>query len=355
MTLRADAFDYHLPESLIAQHPLARRDRSRLMVLRRDGGQLEHRHFADLTEILSKEDLLVVNDTRVVPARFTCRRATGGRIEGLFLRETGPGQWETMLRGASKCKTGEELRVDADASISVKLAGRLGGGHWEVRVDPPEQAETLLGRMGHVPLPPYIRGGKEDPGGADRDRYQTVYADKPGAVAAPTAGLHFTPALMQALQEKGIERTSVTLHVGPGTFAPVKADRIDAHRMHSEWYELSAGAAERIQAVRQGSERVVAVGTTSVRVLESVARRSDGPLAACSGETDIFLYPPAQFQATDALITNFHLPRSTLLMLVAAFCDPGGTAGVEMILDAYRQAVARKYRFYSYGDAMLIL
>lgn len=355
MTLQTDAFDYDLPEALIAQHPLARRDRSRLMVVRRDSGQLEHRHFADLPELLSAEDLLVVNDTRVVPARFTCRRATGGRIEGLFLQETGPGQWEIMLRGAGKCRIGEKLRVESDADASVTLVERLGGGHWRVCVDPPEQAERLLDRVGHVPLPPYIRGGKEDPGGADRTRYQTVYADKPGAVAAPTAGLHFTPELMQRLECKGVGRVSVTLHVGPGTFAPVKAGQVDAHRMHREWYELSAGAAGQIQAVIQAPGRVVAVGTTSVRVLESVARRFGGPLEACSGETDIFLYPPAGFQATDALITNFHLPRSTLLMLVAAFCDPGETAGVEMILDAYRQAVQREYRFYSYGDAMLIL
>jgi S-adenosylmethionine:tRNA ribosyltransferase-isomerase len=350
--LRVGDFDYDLPEQLIAQAPLQRRDESRLMHVRRDG-RLEHRQFSELPELLRPGDLLVVNDTRVLPARFFCRRETSGRVEGLFLQCNAEGVWQTMLRNASRCKPGERLAIEGRSDQHIELLENLGRGVWTLRPDPPADPETLLGEVGITPLPPYIRRNDgERP--EDTTRYQTVYARKAGAVAAPTAGLHFTDDLLATLAAKNIHTVSVTLHVGPGTFAPVKVDDPAEHDMHSETYELTPQAAETLNAAKAAGRRIVAVGTTSVRVLESVARNHGGKLAPDTGSTKLFLYPPAKFYVIDALITNFHLPRSTLLMLVAAFCDPGGTKGRDLILNAYRQAVAQRYRFYSYGDAMLI-
>lgn len=356
MTLRTSDFDFDLPPERIAQTPLERRDQSRLAVLRRKNGSLEHRRFADLPELLDEGDLLVLNDTRVVPARFHARRETSGRIEGLFLRESGPGVWECMLRNAGRCSPGEPLALDSagDPPVTLTLRENHGQGRWTLHVSPATPAFEILDRAGQTPLPPYIRRDDETADTADRRTYQTVYAQRPGAVAAPTAGLHFTPELFERLTQRGVETTRVTLHVGLGTFAPVKADELTDHPMHSEWYELSPPAAETLNAAHRSGRRIIAVGTTAVRVLET-AGRNGWPLRSGEGWTDIFLYPPADFAAVDGLITNFHLPRSTLVMLVAAFCDPGGSAGREMILDAYRAAIAAEYRFYSYGDAMLIL
>jgi len=359
MTLRLGDFDYLLDPQRIAQRPVGRRDESRLMVLQRRDGTRDHHVFRDLPGLLRSDDLLVVNDTRVIPARFSCRRATGGKVEGLFLREGEPGQWDVLLRNAGRCREGELLAlVESEPAVAIELLVRHGQGAWGVAVRPARPAADVLARAGRTPLPPYIHrpGLPDEPGdveGEDRRRYQTVYAARDGAVAAPTAGLHFTPRVLDELADRGIRTAHVTLHVGLGTFAPVKVEDLSEHVMHREWYELSAAAASAVRAARADGRRVIAVGTTSVRVLESAAGAT-GEIEPASGWTDLFLYPPAEFHAVDAMITNFHLPRSTLLMLVAAFCSPGETAGLAMILDAYAEAARREYRFYSYGDAMLI-
>jgi len=352
-SLKTSDFDYDLDERLIAQHPAQRRDQARLMVLNRADGRVAHRLFADLGDLLRSDDLLVVNDTRVLPAQFVCRRASGGRIDGLFCREPVTGRWEVMLRNARRCTPGEALSLAGCEDVSLVLVENLGKGRWLVDLRPPAAAADLLDRAGATPLPPYIRRDGRRDDDEDRRRYQTVYASVPGAVAAPTAGLHFTEDLLQALAAKGVQTVSVTLHVGPGTFAPVTSEAPAAHAMHSEWYQLSSRTARAVNTARDEGRRVVAVGTTSVRVLETAARFAM-PLSACTGQTDLFIYPPARFSVVDALITNFHLPRSTLLMLVSAFCSPGATDGVATILSAYRIAVEQRYRFYSYGDAMLI-
>jgi len=357
MTLHLRDFDYALPPERIAQHPPAQRDRSRLMVLHRSDDAVDHRQFADLSSLLREGDLLVLNDTRVIPAKFSCRRKTGAKLEGLFLRETDEGLWEVLLKNASRCRPGELLPMDRADGVELELRENLGQGRWRLAACPPGRAVEVLDRAGATPLPPYIRRDDAPEQAGDRTSYQTVYADRPGAVAAPTAGLHFTQPLLDELAARGVETARVTLHVGLGTFAPVKSDDLAAHDMHAEWYELSAETAERLNAARSAGRRIVAVGTTSVRVLETVAAGQGGEdwrFHAAVGWTDIFLYPPAEFLATDALITNFHLPQSTLLMLVAAFCSPGATDGLRTILDAYAEAIRREYRFYSYGDAMLI-
>lgn len=373
--LHANDFDYQLDESLIAQRPAEPRDLSRLMVLNRGDGRMQHRIFRELPDLLIRGDLLIVNDTRVIPSRFFCRRCTGGRIEGLFLNEPQAGRWAVLLKGAGRCRAGERLRLQrAQAAIELYLVENLGEGRWLLDCHPPVPAAEVLASAGVMPLPPYIRrnapaaapadsgaeGDSEGQSCHDRHDYQTVYANRAGAAAAPTAGLHFTPALMERLAGAGIGVAHLTLHVGLGTFLPVKADMIGQHRMHREWYELPGACADAINLARREGRRVVAVGTTSVRVLETAAREQglaagdNARLRPAQGWTDIFIYPPYRPAVVDALITNFHLPRSTLLMLVAAFCSPGGMSGIGMILDAYRQAVAQRYRFYSYGDAMLI-
>ena len=352
--LKTSDFDFFLDESLIAQRPTQRRDQARLMVVTRGDGRIAHHRFGDLGHLLRGDDLLVVNDTRVIPAKFVCRRDSGGKIEGLFCREHTPGRWEVMLRNARRCKVGEELALDGWADLTLALAENLGNGRWMLDLHPPAGAEEVLARAGTTPLPPYIR--RDGPGGddeEDRRRYQSVYALVPGAVAAPTAGLHFTGELLEALSARGVRRAAVTLHVGPGTFMPVTSADPGAHRMHSEWYELSGETAAAVNAARGAGRRIVAVGTTTLRLLETAAGLGM-PLSPCTGQTDIFIYPPAEFGVVDALITNFHLPRSTLLMLVSAFCSPGAMGGVETILSAYRCAAEQGYRFYSYGDAMLI-
>ena len=337
--LRQD-FDFDLPEELIAQYPASERDASRLLLLEGATGRYSDKHFRDLVSLVDPGDLLVLNDTRVIPARLFGRKATGGRVEVLVER----------LLDASSClahvqasKTpGEGSRIILDGGIEL-LVGSRRLDLFKLETVDSRSLSDVLEQQGHTPLPPYIRRADES---LDADRYQTVYASKPGAVAAPTAGLHFTRALIEELEQKGIICAYITLHVGAGTFQPIREDIIENHRMHSEWFELDEQVCEQARAVKAAGNRVIAVGTTSVRCLESAS--VDGKLQPFQGETDIFIYPGFEFQTVDAMITNFHLPRSTLLLLVCAF------AGHENILRAYRHAVEAGYRFFSYGDAMFI-
>ena len=342
-----------MPPHLIAQEPCAERDQSRLLVLRRGGETLGHQQFRDLPALLAPGDLLVLNDTRVLPARVVGRRArTEGKWEGLILGVAAEGAWELLCQTRGRLIVGETLLVDApDAAaagpqLRLCLIGKTPAGRWLAQPSEPGAPTEVLARYGRVPLPPYIRKGRARPG--DRERYQTVYANRAGAVAAPTAGLHFTPAVFEALRQRGIDWTFLTLHIGPGTFQPVKVEDVAEHRVESEWGELPTAAAEAISACKARGRRVVAVGTTSMRVLET-AGRNGLPLTAWSGDTDLTISPPFDFRVVDALVTNFHLPRSSLLLLVAAF------TGMESMRRAYQTAVEREYRFYSYGDAMLIL
>lgn len=342
----ADAFfDYSLPSELIAQDPCPERDQARLLLVRRADGTLSHRRFPDLPGLLSPGDLLVLNDTRVLPARLLGRRArTGGKWEGLFLNERAGGLWELLSQSRGRLAEGEIIQIDP-GPLELKLMSKTADGHWLVQPSDPCSPAELLPVFGHVPLPPYIRKGRA--AANDRERYQTVYARQPGAVAAPTAGLHFTPAVFEGLRQRGIHWGFVTLHVGLGTFQPIQVPDYKQHAMHREWAELPAETAEAIMACRQRGNKVVAVGTTTVRVLETVA--ASGPVRPWSGETGLFIHPPYEFKVVDALVTNFHLPRSTLLLLVGAF------AGVDLLDKAYKTAIAERYRFYSYGDAMVIL
>jgi S-adenosylmethionine:tRNA ribosyltransferase-isomerase len=344
--MNTDFLDYALPLELIAQQPCPERDQSRLLVTRRAGQSLEHRLFHDLPDLLSSGDLLVLNDTRVLPARLVgWRDRTGGKWEGLFLRQRLDGLWELFARRSyDAAAEGETILVEL-GPLRLELVVRTAEGHWLARPDQPGTPPELLARHGHLPLPRFIRNGKAD--GADQECYQTVYARRAGAVAAPTAGLHFTPRLFEALERRGVGRAFVTLHVGLGTFQSIQVADYRKHPMHREWGELPAGTVDAIHACKDRGGRVVAVGTTSVRVLETVAAL--GPLRAWSGETELFIHLPYQFRAVDALVTNFHLHRTTLRLLVAAF------AGTELTYRAYQTAVEQRYRFYSYGDAMLIL
>jgi S-adenosylmethionine:tRNA ribosyltransferase-isomerase len=341
--MRPSDFDYDLPEALVAQEPVTPRDASRLLVVR-PGGEREHLRFADLDRLLSPGDLLVFNDTKVIPARLVGRKETGGRVELLLCEpiEGGLGaRWRAMGQASKPIRAGTTLAFDG---LSARIVAAEGDGFYEVVLDREGAAlEAALARAGRVPLPPYVR---REPSEMDRERYQTIWAREPGSAAAPTAGLHFTEALLARLDARGVRRTAVTLHVGPGTFLPVRGESLEAHRMHAERYEVPRAASDEIAACRSRGGRVVAVGTTTVRTLESAfdgERVPPGP-----GRTALFIRPGHAFRTIDALVTNFHLPRSTLLMLVCAF---GGT---ETVLAAYRDAVSRGYRFYSYGDAMAL-
>lgn len=357
--VKTSDFQYDLPPELIAQQPAAERDASRLLVLHRSTGRIEHRSFRDLVEYLAPGDVMVLNDSRVIPARLRGIKEGGGaRVEMLLVEEAGSNDWWVMLRPGKRIRAGTLIRVhDRTGQPSAWLAEVLEKseeGHYRLRFAGGGNLLDELAVLGEVPLPPYIaRAG--GPGAGDVDRYQTVYAQAPGSVAAPTAGLHFTPGLMGALRERGIRFGSVTLHVGLGTFAPVKADELTAHRMHEERFELGAETAALINEVQGRGQRVWAVGTTSVRVLESVAARTNGPLVPMAGRTDLFVYPPRRFSVVGGMVTNFHLPESTLLMLVSAFASPGETSGRELVLRAYAEAVRERYRFFSYGDAMLLV
>jgi S-adenosylmethionine:tRNA ribosyltransferase-isomerase len=350
-------FDFDLPEALIAQEA-SERGRSRLLVLRRESGAIEHTMFADLARFLRGGDLLVVNDTRVFPARLIGHRdPSGGEVECLLMgrprpvdgAEPGAEEWDALVHPGQKLKPGARMRFEGQGGILYgEILARRFQGRRTVRLwaDDPRGVAAVVDRIGHVPLPPYI---KRDDRPGDRERYQTVYASERGSIAAPTAGLHFTPGQLESLRTAGVEQTTVTLHVGYGTFKPVRVERVVDHEVDPESYAVSADAAAALTRARREGRRIVAVGTTTVRVLESLEVSPTGEVRAGAGDTRLFIHPGHHFRLVDALVTNFHLPKSSLLMLVAAF------AGRERILDAYRDAVAERYRFYSYGDAMLIV
>ncbi len=339
--LKKSEFYFDLPPELIAQTPLERRDASRLLCLDKRSGEWEHRHFYDLPELIRPGDCLVMNDSRVIPARLFGTRPTGGSVEVVLLRDLGGGDWECLTRPGRKTPPGTELSFGEGELTAQVVRAELDGNkvlHFRYEGIFLE----ILEKLGQMPLPPYIKEKLDDP-----ERYQTVYSRDPGSAAAPTAGLHFTKELLQVLREKGVEQAFVTLHVGLGTFRPVKEDNIEDHPMHSEFCMIPEETAEKINRTRASGGRIISVGTTSCRTLESFARE-DGTVPASSGWTDIFIYPGYRFKAVDALITNFHLPESTLIMLVSAL------AGREHILAAYEEAVREKYRFFSFGDAMFI-
>ncbi len=342
--MRTSDFDYHLPEELVAQEPASPRDSSRLMVLKRNSGELQHRLFSDIADYLAPGDVLVANRTRVIPARMFARKVpTGGKVELLLLRKLDAQRWESLVTGR-RAMPGQEIVIDPEGKRPlhgwIEAVTEAGGRivRFEGAVEP------IMKASGEVPLPPYIHRALEN-----EERYQTVYSKVEGSVAAPTAGLHFTPELIQATKEKGVVWADVVLHIGLDTFRPVTEERVEEHQIHREYCRLTAEAAETINRARKRGGRVIAVGTTSVRVLETAAEDAESGVAPWQGETELFIYPGYRFRVVDGLITNFHLPRSSLLMLVSAF------ASLSQIRDAYQEAVRREYRFYSFGDAMLIL
>ena len=336
--MKTSDFDYHLPESSIAQTPAEPRDSSRLIVLHRDTGELEHRIFRDVTDYLNAGDLLVLNQTRVIPARIYARKETGGRVEILLLRQRDELTWEALV-GGKGLRVGKIVQVEDGPE--ARILEILDGSERLIRFSEP--IELYFSKVGNIPLPPYIHEKLNDP-----ERYQTVYAKEPGSAAAPTAGLHFTPRLLEELQIKGVKMAYVTLHVGLDTFAPVTEDDPEEHKIHSEWCELSPETADLINQTKKSGGRIVAVGTTSVRTLEGAVVGRD-IISFYVGPTSLFILPGYQFKVVDAMITNFHLPKSSLIMLVSAF------AGREKILETYETAINEGYRFYSFGDAMLIL
>jgi S-adenosylmethionine:tRNA ribosyltransferase-isomerase len=344
-------FDFSLPRELIAQVPEPQRDNSRLLVLNRASETISHRHFHDLPDYLNRDDVLVVNNSRVIPARLRGRNAkTGGHFEVLLVEEIAENDWWTMMRPGKRAKFGTAIQIlDRSQNPSALTATVIevnDEGHRRLRFSGAPNLLTALDTLGEVPLPPYIERARENP--TDLDRYQTVYAQPAGSVAAPTAGLHFTPELLANIRARGVKVCFVTLHVGLGTFSPIKTERLSDHVMHYERFEIPDETADAVRDAKTSGRRVVAVGTTTVRVLE-------GGGSSKSGRTNIFIHPPFRFNIVDALVTNFHLPRSTLLMLAAAFAAPGETRGRDLILRAYGEAIANRYRFFSYGDAMLLL
>lgn len=339
--MKKSDFDFYLPEELIAQTPLEKRDSSRLLVLDKNTGEIEHHHFYELPEFLNEGDCLVLNNSRVLPARLIGTRSTGGAVELVLLRDLGEGRWECLSRPGRKTKPGTEL-VFGSGELTAVVEKVVEGGNRIVRFNYQGIFLEVLESLGKMPLPPYIKEELQDP-----ERYQTVYSRELGSAAAPTAGLHFTEELLEKISAKGVKVCYVTLHVGLGTFRPVKEDEIEDHEMHSEFCIIPEDTARAVNETKKNGGRVVAVGTTSCRTIESFAKE-DGTLEPCSGWTDIFIYPGYRFKCLDALITNFHLPESTLIMLVSAL------AGREHILNAYKTAVEERYRFFSFGDAMFI-
>jgi S-adenosylmethionine:tRNA ribosyltransferase-isomerase len=342
--MRIEEFDYHLPLSLIAQYPSSQRGETSLMILHRQTGVFEHQAFQDIAKSLRAGDLLVMNNTRVLPARLIGKKETGGRIEMLLIPSWNGsgGQWKALIKGSRKVKRGSRIQFEPGLQGEIE---EVKAGKARVSFSYDGEVAELLRKIGHVPLPPYIKRGDEP---LDRERYQTVFAERDGSIAAPTAGLHFTHALLQSLKENGVRTTWITLHIGIGTFTPVKARDIEDHSMEAEWIEISEETAKEIKATKARGGRVISVGTTTTRALESFYDENGG-VRSGKGMTSLFIYPSYRFRVIDGLITNFHLPKSTLIMLVSAF------AGKDLLMRAYQEAVDRKYRFYSYGDAMLIL
>jgi len=341
MQYRKSDFYYELPEELIAQTPAEPRDSSRLLVYNRATGEIEHKIFRDIVNYLKSGDVLVVNNTKVLPARLYAHTENGGAVEVLLLKRLEIDTWEVLVKPGRKCTVGKKLVVSNELSLTV--TGITDSGERIVKFSYDGVFEEILERLGSMPLPPYIKTKLKD-----KNRYQTVYAKTDGSAAAPTAGLHFTPELLEKIKATGVQVAEVLLHVGLGTFRPVKEDIITDHKMHSEYYEIGREAAEIINSAKREGRRIIAVGTTSVRTLESVADEN-GFVKPCNGNTEIFIYPPYKFKCVDALVTNFHLPESTLIMLVAAM------TGREEILKVYRTAVGSRYRFFSFGDAMMIV
>lgn len=358
--MRTSDFDYALPPELVAQQPAAQRDQSRLLVLHRDSGRTEHRRFRDILELLRAGDMLVLNDSRVIPARLRGLNAqTGGAFEMLLLEENAVNDWWVMLKPGKRAPMGTQIKIGHRQSAIDNLTATVTAlnpeGHRRLCFEGTPNILDVLDELGEIPLPPYITRADASELDRDQQRYQTVFAQPPGSVAAPTAGLHFTPELLAHIRARGVDVHFVTLHVGLGTFAPVKADTLAEHTMHEERYAVGEATARAVNEAKSAGRRVIAVGTTSVRVLESIAGQHDGKLVAGTGRTRIFIYPPRAFKIVDALLTNFHLPCSTLLMLASAFAAPGDIHGRELILSTYAEAIRERYRFFSYGDAMLVL
>ena len=340
--MKLEEFDYNLPEELIAQVPIAKRDESRLMVLHRDGNTIEHKTFKDVIDYLKPGDCLVRNNTKVIPARLYGKKETGANVEFVLLNQIEGDIWESIVRPGNKLKPGTKVEF-GDGLLKATILDIMDGGTRKVEFEYEGIFNEILDKIGLMPLPPYIHESLKE-----KDRYQTVYAKYNGSAAAPTAGLHFTPELLKRIEEKGIKIANVTLHVGIGTFRPVKEENIEEHKMHTEHFYIKQEDVEKINQTKKAGGRVIAVGTTSCRVLETIASEETGLVKATEGDTGIYIYPGYKFKCIDGLITNFHLPKSTLLMLVSAL------AGREFVLDAYNEAVKEKYRFFSFGDAMFI-
>jgi S-adenosylmethionine:tRNA ribosyltransferase-isomerase len=342
--MKVEEFDYHLPTSLIAQYPSSQRGETSLMVLHRRNGAMEHRAFRDITKYLHAGDLLVMNNTRVLPARLVGKKETGGRIEMLLIPSWNgrKGEWQALIKATGKVKPGARIQFEQGLEGEVEV---VNDGIGRVRFNCQVKVTDILQKIGHIPLPPYIKRGDEP---LDKERYQTVYAEREGSIAAPTAGLHFTHALLQSLKENGVRTTTITLHIGIGTFAPIKTRDVEDHTMEAEWVEISEETAREIEETKARGGKVISVGTTTARALESFSDGGGG-MKSGKGMASLFIYPPYRFRVINGMVTNFHLPKSTLIMLVSAF------AGKNLIMKAYQEAIRRNYRFYSYGDAMLIL
>ncbi|MBS1259325.1 MAG: S-adenosylmethionine:tRNA ribosyltransferase-isomerase [Candidatus Scalindua arabica] len=347
-TYKISHYDYTIPKHLIAQHPTVKRDESRLLILHRKDARIEHRKFYDIIEYLNCGDVLVLNDTKVVPARIIGSRTTGGRVEGLIIKEVLENTWEILLQSNHRLKETESLYF-GNNTVTGRLVCRNDTGSWTIKFEDRKKFIEMLENSGRMPLPPYIKRNPEDKSSGihDEERYQTIYAKKMGAIAAPTAGLHFTRSILQELTNKGIKIVYITLHVGLGTFKTIKEEDFRQHTIHKEFYNIPEAAIDTINNAKSLGKRIIATGTTTCRVLETLARNHT--TKASSGWTDLYIYPPYKFKLTDSLITNFHLQRSTLILLVSAF------AGGENIASSYEEAISLGYRFYSYGDCMLIL
>jgi len=344
---KLSSYDYKLPQSLIAQHPAPKRDQSRMLFLDRKSGKISNRNFSEIVSLLPESSCLVINNTKVLPARIPGKRPSGGKIEALLIKENNNGDWSAIVRKAGRIKQGERLEF-CDGKLLAKAKERLEEGEWLLEFEETERLKERLEDVGLPPLPPYIerRNASDLQNTKDRERYQTCFATEPGAIAAPTAGLHFTPEILTEIENRGIDILEVTLHVGLGTFSSIDQEDIRKHKMHAEFFSVSSQTLRQLQVYQNNNKQMINVGTTSVRVLETLVRQN---FQESSGWTDIFIYPPCKFTMTDGLLTNFHLPKSTLLLLVSAFC------GRDLLLSAYQHAVAEKYRFFSYGDCMLIL
>ena len=358
--MRTREFDFDLPPELIAQMPISQRDQSRLLVLHRGTGHMAHHVFGHLHDYLRPQDVLVLNNSKVVPARLRgINSQSGGEFEILLLEQNALNDWWVMLRPGKRARFNTKIifrnRSGELTEVQATVIDKNSEGHCRLQFSNTKDISAILNQVGETPLPPYIRRDSTNHLELDSERYQTVYAQINGSIAAPTAGLHFTEQLLDRIRDADVHVCYVTLHVGLGTFAPVKAEQLSEHVMHEERFEISAETAKTINTAKAAGSRIIAVGTTSLRVLETLGARGHGEVRAGRGHTRIFIYPPWRFNIVDALLTNFHLPRSTLLMLASAFAAPGETHGIKMILSAYAEAMRKRYRFFSYGDAMLIL